>query len=83
MSPAKKSPSTFEKGSRPTPKEGPRADSARLPADSESAGRENPDPLAIFHPVTGEWFRSALGEPTLAQRLGWPPIARRESTLLL
>jgi ATP-dependent Lhr-like helicase len=29
------------------------------------------------------WFRSTLGEPTRAQALGWPPIARRESTLLL
>jgi ATP-dependent Lhr-like helicase len=29
------------------------------------------------------WFRSTLGEPTRAQTLGWPPIARGESTLLL
>ncbi len=41
------------------------------------------DPLAQFHPITREWFRSALGEPTQAQALAWPPIARGESTLLL
>jgi ATP-dependent Lhr-like helicase len=41
------------------------------------------DPLALFHPLTRDWFRSALGEPTSPQRLGWPPIARGESTLLL
>ncbi|HEY8042143.1 MAG TPA: DEAD/DEAH box helicase [Polyangiaceae bacterium] len=39
--------------------------------------------LAPFHPVVATWFRSALGEPTRAQALGWPPIARGESTLLL
>jgi ATP-dependent Lhr-like helicase len=41
------------------------------------------DPLALFHPVTRDWFRSALGTPTAPQRLGWPAIARGESTLIL
>ncbi|MGC2637942.1 MAG: DEAD/DEAH box helicase, partial [Acidobacteriaceae bacterium] len=41
------------------------------------------DPLAVFHPVTRAWFREALGEPTAPQRLGWPAIARGESTLIL
>ncbi len=41
------------------------------------------DPLALFHPVTGAWFRSVLGVPTAPQRLGWPAIARGESTLIL
>ena len=41
------------------------------------------DPLSLFHPVTRAWFRSALGEPTAPQRLGWPAIARGESTLIL
>ncbi|MFP5229839.1 MAG: DEAD/DEAH box helicase [Acidobacteriota bacterium] len=41
------------------------------------------DPLALFHPVTRDWFRSTLGEPTAPQRLGWPAIARGESTLIL
>jgi ATP-dependent Lhr-like helicase len=40
-------------------------------------------PLAAFHPAVAGWFRSSLGEPTRAQVLGWPPIARGESTLLL
>ena len=40
-------------------------------------------PLDPFHPAVATWFRSALGEPTRAQALGWPPIARGESTLLL
>jgi ATP-dependent helicase Lhr and Lhr-like helicase len=41
------------------------------------------DPLALFHPATQAWFRSALGAPTAPQRLGWPAIARGESTLIL
>jgi len=41
------------------------------------------DSLAHFHPVTRAWFHSALGEPTAPQRLGWPPIAAGESTLIL
>ena len=41
------------------------------------------DPLSLFHPVTRDWFRSTLGEPTAPQRLGWPAIARGESTLIL
>jgi ATP-dependent Lhr-like helicase len=39
--------------------------------------------LAQFHPTVATWFRSRLGEPTRAQTLGWPPVARGESTLLL
>ncbi len=41
------------------------------------------DTLSAFHPVTQEWFRAALGTPTTPQRLGWPPISRGESTLIL
>ncbi len=56
----------------------------KLPV-SPSPARETStaDPLALFHPVTGEWFRTALGTPTAPQRLGWPAIARGESTLIL
>jgi ATP-dependent helicase Lhr and Lhr-like helicase len=39
--------------------------------------------LALFHPVTQEWFRLTLGAPTTPQRLGWPAIAQGESTLIL
>ncbi len=36
-----------------------------------------------FHPAVEAWFRTALGEPTRAQSLAWPAIARGDSTLLL
>src|SRR5580700_6945312 len=49
----------------------------------EVAASPADDALALFHPVTREWFRSALGTPTTPQRLGWPAIARGESTLIL
>ncbi len=39
--------------------------------------------LAPFHPAVAGWFRATLGEPTRAQQLGWAPIGRGESTLLL
>ncbi|HTD54738.1 MAG TPA: DEAD/DEAH box helicase, partial [Silvibacterium sp.] len=52
--------------------------------------REKPDTavegdaaLALFHPVTAEWFRAVFDRPTAPQRLGWPAIARGESTLIL
>ena len=41
------------------------------------------DPFACFHPVTAEWFRAVFDEPTAPQRLGWPVIARGESSLIL
>jgi ATP-dependent Lhr-like helicase len=39
--------------------------------------------LALFHPVTQEWFRSVFTRLTAPQRLGWPAIARGENTLIL
>src|SRR5579885_1349770 len=45
--------------------------------------RKTTDVLELFHPVTAEWFHSALGQPTLPQQMGWPAIARGESTLIL
>ncbi|HYK38000.1 DNA glycosylase AlkZ-like family protein, partial [Alloacidobacterium sp.] len=39
--------------------------------------------LSLFHLVTAEWFRAAFDQPTAPQRLGWPAIAREESTLIL
>src|SRR5713226_4484676 len=41
------------------------------------------DPLSLFLPPVREWFRAALGEPTPAQRLGWPAIAAGQNTLIL
>ncbi|MDP9000059.1 MAG: DEAD/DEAH box helicase [Myxococcota bacterium] len=40
-------------------------------------------PLDPFQAPVAQWFRDTLGEPTRAQSLGWPSIARGESTLLL
>jgi ATP-dependent Lhr-like helicase len=39
--------------------------------------------LALFHPVTADWFRAVFDAPTSPQRLGWPAIAKGESTLIL
>jgi ATP-dependent Lhr-like helicase len=41
------------------------------------------DPLAPFHPAVAAWFTGAFDAPTPPQALGWPPIARGESTLIL
>src|SRR2546423_19630 len=38
--------------------------------------------LAPFHPAVAEWFRRSFPAPTRAQALGWPAIARGESTLI-
>lgn len=50
---------------------------ARTPAPA------NPDPLAAFHPAVREWFQAVFAEPTKPQLLGWPAIARGDSTLVL
>jgi ATP-dependent Lhr-like helicase len=42
-----------------------------------------PSPLDLFHPAVHNWFSSAFEAPTKAQTLGWPAIARGESTLIL
>jgi len=41
------------------------------------------DALALFHPAVARWFRASFAAPTRVQRLGWPAIARGESTLML
>jgi ATP-dependent Lhr-like helicase len=40
------------------------------------------DALREFSPHARRWFESALGSPTPAQTLGWPPIASGEHVLL-
>jgi ATP-dependent Lhr-like helicase len=40
-------------------------------------------PLAVFNPAVRDWFSGAFEGPTRPQRLGWPAIARGESTLIL
>jgi ATP-dependent Lhr-like helicase len=39
--------------------------------------------LIAFHPVVRSWFEKAFGEPSPPQRLGWPQIASRKSTLIV
>jgi ATP-dependent Lhr-like helicase len=41
------------------------------------------DPLQLFHPAVRGWFTRAFPAPTRPQQLGWPAIARGESTLIL
>jgi ATP-dependent Lhr-like helicase len=41
------------------------------------------DPLAPFHAATRGWFSAAFEAPTRPQELGWPAIARGDSTLIL
>ncbi len=51
---------------------------------SRSASNVQPgNVLELFHPVTADWFRAVFEQPTAPQRLGWPAIARGESTLIL
>ena len=40
------------------------------------------DALSSFSPETRAWFENAFGEPTPAQRLGWPAIATGGHTLI-
>jgi len=47
------------------------------------SARASIDPLAPFHPAVREWFTASFEAPTRPQALGWPAIARRESTLIL
>ena len=55
-----------------------------LPVDGERTPEQEADAaLGLFHPVTAEWFRAVFERPTSPQRLGWPAIARGESTLIL
>jgi ATP-dependent Lhr-like helicase len=39
--------------------------------------------LDVFHPAVAAWFGATFASPTPAQRMGWPAIARGESTLIL
>jgi ATP-dependent Lhr-like helicase len=41
------------------------------------------DALDPFLPPVRDWFRAALGEPTAAQRQGWPAIRAGQNTLIL
>jgi ATP-dependent Lhr-like helicase len=39
-------------------------------------------PLSLFHPAVSRWFAQTLGEPTAAQRAGWPHIQAGRHTLI-
>jgi ATP-dependent Lhr-like helicase len=41
------------------------------------------DALDLFHPAVREWFGAVFGRPTRPQEMGWPAIARGDSTLIL
>jgi len=41
------------------------------------------DPLAPFHQAVRAWFEASFAGPTRPQALGWPAIARGDSTLIL
>jgi ATP-dependent helicase Lhr and Lhr-like helicase len=41
------------------------------------------DALELFHQPVRDWFRASFKGATRPQRLGWPAIARGESTLIL
>jgi ATP-dependent Lhr-like helicase len=56
---------------------------SRPPTSGTSPADPVADPFACFHPVTAAWFRAVFEAPTAPQRLGWPVIARGESTLIL
>ena len=49
----------------------------------QSQQLDSSDPLAPFHPATRAWFEAVFLEPTKPQQMGWPAIARGESTLIL
>ncbi len=44
---------------------------------------EPPSSLSLFHPAVRDWFEAVFPGATKPQQLGWPPIARGESTLIL
>ena len=47
------------------------------------SARSNARPLARFHQAVRAWFADAFDAPTRPQTLGWPAIARGDSTLIL
>lgn len=51
-------------------------------AKPAQAGDAAAQALALFHPVTAEWFGAVFDRPTAPQTMGWPAIARGENTLI-
>ncbi len=53
------------------------------PHKTRQKSAANGDALALFHPAVRAWFESSFAHPTKPQLLGWPAIARGDSTLIL
>src|SRR5581483_8571066 len=51
--------------------------------EKEGGGSASTNPLALFHAPVRAWFDEVFAQPTSPQTLGWPAIARGESTLIL
>jgi ATP-dependent helicase Lhr and Lhr-like helicase len=49
---------------------------------SSSLHADHVTALTVFHPAVRDWFERAFREPTRAQQLGWPAIARGDWTLI-
>jgi ATP-dependent helicase Lhr and Lhr-like helicase len=63
----------------------------KKPSDRTAAHEETPrgglsqptlPAVPAFHPAVSEWFQRSFRAPTRAQALGWPAIARGDSTLI-
>ena len=53
------------------------------PAIGEPKADAQPDALGLFHPAVSKWFLDVFEKPTRPQQMGWPAIARGDSTLIL
>ena len=52
-------------------------------AIGEPKADAQPDALGLFHPAVSKWFLDVFEKPTRPQQMGWPAIARGDSTLIL
>src|SRR5450755_3522541 len=54
-----------------------------MQGDKPKAIEQDASSLALFHPAVRQWFAGVFAAPTRPQTMGWPAIARGESTLIL
>jgi ATP-dependent Lhr-like helicase len=57
--------------------------SARKSEPKAEALEPRSNSLELFHPAVRDWFEAVFPGATRPQEMGWPPIARGESTLIL
>src|ERR1700733_3386195 len=62
---------------------GPLCVSMSKPRKPETVSTPNDDTLRLFHPAVRDWFEAVFTEQTGPQRMGWPAIAKGDSTLIL